>query len=462
MTAEERIAALEANQRLLSSYLRRSATRDARADAAALDARLAPGGLTTPGLRGFDSRAPDLGSPLMERLGGDAALAHSIAGSGLSAISTGTILDDPTFEFLQDVVPVTTSWQDAGPYWQVRYVLESGTAPTTISLYAFRDRDFWSSSVASLEATWANATDVGVITMQLRSKRVVPGGGYWSDPFITWPWGVAAGRVSSGGLTTGDGGQAYATVSIIDGDDQSVLVTSDDFDITAIAPVRLEAQPYVGLDDPDTATVALLDIQFDIQMESASSSLATAMTIVIAEPQLHYADEETPRPTEPAIGRWNPIPRVVGARTWRTGDQTNFPDSTWTTIHFQTASATTDYDTLAIHDLATNDGDRWLIPVHGLWRCDISCAIEADTVNSRQVRIVRHKVGGGTVEEASVRIGAAPTGRTTVPLATEFECDAGDYITFDAWQDSGSNLSILGDATDKITVASVRLVGWME
>lgn len=419
MTPDERIARLESQVRLVSSYLRSSGAREAQREAATLEARLAPALLgPSDTLRDAGGRTPDLGAPLMERLRADAALSHVAAGSGLSAVSAVNLLADPTFDFLVDKT-LTTSWAPVGPLWEGRYTLDSGSAPTIARVVAGRGRDFWGSAQPRLEAYWPSPAFDGKITVQLRSRH--PSGAP-SGTQIAWPYIVAAMRCYG---YVADYDEAYifrAKVSIIDGDTQAVLISSDPSDLGLLGLSGLEAHPFIELEDWATATDYVPSLQLDLEIESDASPAANLFRVSLGEPSLTYTEEPTPATYQPQVGLWNPIPSSFGCYVRRTTAQ-SLTNDTPTTLNFNSANVSTDYDIGDFHDPNGNH-TRFTAPVDGNYDLIISATWAANNTGYRSLILRKNN----TTDVRTVRIARSPTSLTEHQLIDNVPLLAGDYL----------------------------------
>jgi hypothetical protein len=436
MDPEERLAALESRVGTIDSYLRRTAERQAQAEAAALQARLAPTLSPDAALRRELGSTPDLGNTLMDRLRADASLSHA-AGSGLSALTSGNILGDAVFDAIAAAgwpVTLTTSWADLSPYWEARYTLDSGAAPTTIEIVGRPgERSFYSSSDVYVNVAWAAKTDVGQVTVELRSKRAIG-----TPPPLGWPFIVAAARVYEDPDSEEQFGSATANVAIVDASTGADLARSEDADIAGLvegfspttATPSLEAQPYVALDRPSVASQILLTATIG---SDGTTDLPRSTEVHWAEPQLVWADEETPQSFQPNVGRWNPTTRLIGAYYSRDGTAQTTYDNIGASLNFPSAQTTKLYDTEDMHVAGVGIDDRFTsriagyydIRVTGEWEANASasarsssftattatCAMSASQPRQRRPPASRFPTG-----RTSSRVTTSPSGPSR-PLA---------------------------------------------
>lgn len=453
---EEQLAITGANVRTMARYFRQGATREAQADAARMDALLAPRPLAE-GRAGTLPAVPDLGSPLIDRLAGDSALSHSVAGSSLAALSSGNLLYDPTFSWTRDVAGITPT----GPgvttefgYWKAKAILVSGTAPT-VSFDKVQSRRFYSGLALKVGALWGSAS-AGVVRVELRSAPI--GGSGVSPLAVAWPWLVgairAAGRVDG---SAWGGVDVSVVLRVMDWWGTTTVAESDPIDIAVFDAVKMEARPFASYVDPDEADYVLgVDITFDYDGTDVADK---SNHVHLAEPQLNLTDEESPPLYQPAIGRYDPLPDAIGVRLVRDIDQ-SIPHQEWTAINFGDADME-QLDTHEMHDPTYALGQRVEIHANGVYSARAQARFASAGGDVRAVRIMRDPAAGGThIEMARTQTPPCIGAPWQATAADDVYCTAGDELYAEVWQDSGGALDIVGDATHAYTSLSVRLVAW--
>jgi len=91
----------------------------------------------------------------------------------------------------------------------------------------------------------------------------------------------------------------------------------------------------------------------------------------------------------------------------------------------------------------------------GTYAVSASAGFSSNSTGRRIVQIVRGTTPGSN--EVIVREEVAPAGYVTLSVATDVICKAGDVISMEAYQSSGSALDLRGDFTDLFL--TVRRVG---
>jgi len=460
MSTEDRLAALEegmavasANDRVLAGYMRRTLAREAQTEAAQLEARLAPSSLVGTSLRASAGGGPDLGSPLMDRLRADGSLGHSVAGSPQAVQASGNLLKDAALEYLYPTTEtVTTSWVRVNRHWEMRYVLNSGTTPTSVELGRALERVQYSqlsSAIAAITVIWADAAN---ITVQLRTYDITS-----SIAAVDWPYTVAAVRIlqsSVGPNTT----VCTATVSVLDSA-KDKEDESEPADLLVLADIDGEARPF-AVSEP-AGGVGQQGWQLDVTLDNATGSGAPSDVVRFMEPTFAYTDEESPPTFQPAVGDWNPIPYLVGANAVRTTNQ-SIDNGSWTSLLFPTAGGAEDYDPFfdAHHDMSTLTG-RFYIRHRGIYLAGMQAAFAPEASGVRKCRIERNKAGGGTRIEAVDRAEATSSGSTVVGCSRPFLAIEDDYLQFQVWQDRTSGaLDVQGDGSDVETSAWLHLLAY--
>ena len=217
-------------------------------------------------------------------------------------------LADPTFDTISPSAPpqLTTTWQALSPYWEARYVLNSGAYPQYIQLYVNQERwnprcDLNSAKVRADVINMTGAALSGSVTVELRSRLIAYNPGYVEPPFM-----IAAVRSDTNycsypaetqiELRTTEGGDALRATS---------GWNSLPYDGTELRPLR-----YYAATDPDAVRPANLDGWYVVLSARSTYVNAPHNTRVgwigFCEPQLVQAWTPDPPPFAPNLGMWKP------------------------------------------------------------------------------------------------------------------------------------------------------------
>jgi len=254
----------------------------------------------------------------------------SLAGPGLSAVGAppagsppdvvgkvtwfadvANALADSTFE----QVPLgaqspllTTSWGPLGEYWEGRYTLNSGTAPSasTIQIYqaqerGHKDNDLNSSRVGIAAWNYTGSPITGSVTYELRSRPVPYDPGYDEPPFM-----VGVVRAISNTLP----GLAEAEVELRTVTGSDALRANSGFVSIPYTGAKLRPRRYWTATDPtvvlpETYTDWYIVFRFRVAY-TAIAHLAQATWVILSEPSMVQAWSPDPPPYAPLLGGWEP------------------------------------------------------------------------------------------------------------------------------------------------------------
>ena len=312
---EDRLAALEAStlaMRSTVSELGREAIRSRRyrdaGDASSLEARLDPGTLVgIPAYRsGAPSTLPDLGRPLLARLRDDASMPGLAAGSNDPVQGYANLLADPTFDTTAKYTggqAIGTALTEIGPEWRAKYVLNSGTVATTVSVdnYARRGPQaaplmYGSSGILEFALVFGvNASDMTIYLDNTNAYST-------SGPGIP-SWLV-------GSLRTGTLFYSNVTITtnleIVD-NSGVVIATGDIADLVPLYAMQEQASLEVGYAGPAASTNYRWRLRLDVTKTAGS---AGAANVLITEPLLAFSNDGSAGMFTPAVGAW--LPGVPG------------------------------------------------------------------------------------------------------------------------------------------------------
>ncbi len=420
-----------------------------------LGARLDPGPLDGRDV-GVPGRTPtDLGAPLSERLRNDPSLGVSVGGSMHSAVQSGNLLIDPTFESVTAVVyDITTAWAPIGAFWEARYTLNSGDAPVTLTLGLATGRvstQLWSSGLLELLATWTTAVAAD-ITVELRPAIAAKTG------YIDWPYLVAATRVVPRTVTSFDTANVYQDILDVSGT-PVIVDSSDEVELSEVLAINAEARPHAAYELPSFSVatdVARYQLRFELVKTTAATD--TSLAVRIAEPMANLSDEDTPLTYAPAVGSWNPIPVYRGVRIARTGTlvigNANFAELTW-----PTADIDVEIDTDGYHDGGT-ETQRFTAPHRGVYSASCTVALEADSTGVRILRLIRSLKSGSWRVHAQHKTNAPSGGLWFGTVNEDVFLEEGGWVHFELYQNSGGNLNLEGESASDRVAASLRLIAW--
>lgn len=209
------------------------------------------------------------------------------------------VLEDPIFEKVETVNPIGTT-ENAYAAWRAKYVLNSGTAPTTRLLAQtygrISDYNPFNSSAAELRgAGFASGST---------TFYVYPNAGFVVDANTdTLPYLVASLRVADFGNTVSvltNITSITATLQIIDGS-ETVQAESDALDFKALIGRRPEQFQLVTSMATATGTFKLR-----LKVVMVASGAGGLVSVFMGEPMLHYAFSTDPAPFSPQIARHYP------------------------------------------------------------------------------------------------------------------------------------------------------------
>jgi hypothetical protein len=335
-------------------------------------------------------------------------------------------------------------------------VLEDGVAPYTVTWTREQGRNFYSSAGLILTASWGDPAEAGKVALQVRSKASSPASGnYWTAPGVAWPWAVGSCRIWPTSIIA-DLGEFTGAVALYDIDGAADLAVSEPIDLEAIESTDMEVRPFIELENPPYYSSDLPSLLIEVGVSSfGTGSFTQSATAIVAEPQLHYADEASP-PAAMPVGRWNPTPFIHGALYVRTQNQ-SVPDTDWRPLGFPAASTDRYLDT---HQFVTDAASTsFLIPFEAVWDTMMGCEFDIDSTGDRQLRIVHHR-GTSSRVVASKRARATSAGEWKDTLTRPVWAKRGDRIAFEVWQSSGGYLPALGSADADQTWAGVALRGF--
>lgn len=241
----------------------------------------------------MQSRIGAVGMPTLEVGGGEA---FRTLGNVAPYFGQANLLRDPTFETFRTATVGTT--ENSTTHWRTKYVLNSGTAPSTRTLARTfeRDSDYNPFNSAILRLTLQSFAS-GDTTFY-----VYPALGFVADANVaTLPYIVAACRV-------GDFGDLTNTLTNITSVSISLEVLNAGGGVIAESPV-LDFKAQVGR-RPEIqqiiATVSSLatTITWRLKIVVIASGAGGSLRINFGEPQLHYSYSPDAAPFAPQIARW--------------------------------------------------------------------------------------------------------------------------------------------------------------
>lgn len=115
--------------------------------------------------------------------------------------------------------------------------------------------------------------------------------------------------------------------------------------------------------------------------------------------------------------------------------------ATWTQINLQVD----DFDYADMHSTTTNT-PRVLITVPGVYKFTGQVPFDANSSNSRAIRLVRYNTSAPTTlieyYQNGVDAGDSATSNVVLHISGLMLCAANDFVTLEAWHDRGSNLNV--------------------
>ena len=252
--------------------------------------------------------APMPGVPSI-RIGAD-PIANTL-GNVRAYTGIANTLGDPTFEWVprQENGPaITTSWQVLSRFWEARYILESGSAPTTINVYmgqerSHKDDDMGSAKIAVYSVNNSGGALTGQITVEIRSRQVTYNPAYLDPPYMT----AAIKAVANNGWAS----QAQVEVEIRTIDETDALRANSGF-VSLPWAAGVEYSPTMVSAATDPATVALLPyvdwyVVFRVRSTYTARANGNLTTYtLLAEPQLVRSYSQDPPTYHPLLGGWRP------------------------------------------------------------------------------------------------------------------------------------------------------------
>jgi len=241
--------------------------------------------------------APPVGSP------------YDVAGKVAWFADVANALADSTFEQVPlgaESPELTTSWAALGEYWEGRYTLNSGTAPSFIKIElaqerGHKDNDLNSSRVAVNAWNQTGGPITGSVTYELRSRPVVYDPGYSEPPFM-----VGVVRAISNLLP----GLAEVEVELRTVTGSDALRANSGFVSIPYTGAKLRPRRYWTATDP---TVVLPETYPDwyivFRFRVAYTNIATnnmVAWLIFAEPSMVQAWSSDPPPYAPLLGGWEP------------------------------------------------------------------------------------------------------------------------------------------------------------
>jgi hypothetical protein len=304
MSDSTRIASLEATVGDVAAYLEELRSALASHDAALgsqrlqeLEERISPtttgwGGSSTPRKPGTDIVAATLGN------------VRPYTG-------VANTLGDPTFEWVprfENGPLVTTSWQAYGQFWEARYILESGSAPTTVNVYLggeryHKDQDMGSGRVAVYANNASGGDLTGQITVEIRSKQAT-----YNPAYNTPPYMVAAFKaVANNGWASA--AQVEVEIRTTDGGDvlraNSGMVSLPWAAGVEYAPTMVTCATDPAIVDPLTYVDWYVVFRVRSTYTARPNNNLVTYTL-ISEPQLLRSWTPDPPVFQPLFGGWRP------------------------------------------------------------------------------------------------------------------------------------------------------------
>lgn len=139
----------------------------------------------------------------------------------------------------------------------------------------------------------------------------------------------------------------------------------------------------------------------------------------------------------------------AGVRAYRTANQ-SIATATYTAIAFTAES----FDTDTFHDNSTNN-TRFTVTTAGKYRITPAVRWTSNTTGFRVVAVRKNGVATNLLHSSSPGLAQnhSQTGSVTLDLA------ANDYVEVYVYQDSGGNLSVIGDADGGMTYVELDFLG---
>ena len=431
---EDRLAALEAQGAALRAQVGALSTEMVRgrrnmrdgmspSDVAAL---LSPRNIGQPiGSRSGTDRTPDLATPLLARLRDDASLPGLSSGRVDTFDGYANVLSDPTFDTLAakplgSFATIGTGYTAIGPYWEAKYVLNSGTVATTRSMGQFSPRGdaagygYGVGSSAIGELIFVFGTDASDMTIYLRPTATY----LWEQPLPSWL--VSSMRIwllDIGGASTPNV-PATAYLEIVDSTD-TVVASGDTEDLMNLMDLNEFGALDAAFETPTVSTGYRPRLRIDL----VKTAGATGQTYILLAETLFAGSNDGSAPAyTPAVGSW--LPGAPGRQlVKRTFVANNLVNSTTVTLD---VSAT---------GYANQVPEAWggsIVGVAYRWTADITAG--AHSVDIRK--------NGSTVWGAFSGASAREDAVTQPPWINRF--NALDDLTIDvttnvAFAPSGSN-----------------------
>lgn len=141
------------------------------------------------------------------------------------------------------------------------------------------------------------------------------------------------------------------------------------------------------------------------------------------------------------------VPRHVGARVYRTTDQT-----LTTGVAAAIAFTIERYDTDALHDNSTNN-TRLTVPITGKYLVVGHARFATNGTGVRELRIIRNGTTASPIAYTNMNPPSAST--ANLMIATIWNMAAADYVELYAFQNSGGDLAVaaVGDFSPEFMIA---------
>lgn len=152
------------------------------------------------------------------------------------------------------------------------------------------------------------------------------------------------------------------------------------------------------------------------------------------------------------MGERNVLPFAIGER-WNRGSNQAIATGTYTTVQFGTN--TFDATAAGYSQMYSDTTNLWTIPagLTGIWRMSGIARFAGHATGRRVARILMN--GATTIYEYYIPAGAAID--INVIWSSTYPLEAGQYVEFQVWQNSGGSLNLLGGA--EMSNASMEFLG---
>jgi hypothetical protein len=217
-------------------------------------------------------------------------------------------LADPTFESIPGTFfnLTQTTWTRLSPYWEARYILDSGPAPSSVQLYIFETRtnphnDGNTSRIALQASNSTGSAMTGGFTIELRSRPTTYNSGYNSPFFVG---AIRARHSGFAAMTT-----CAIDVSICD-------VKLSDAVLSTSGPVTMRVGGAWTQPDRYSTALSRLGSYYE-EAYLLVRHIATYVGVpsgysgglvwtILSEPQLVQTFSVDPPPFSPLLGMWPP------------------------------------------------------------------------------------------------------------------------------------------------------------